>query len=114
MTEIEVNYIEYRLNKDDSTASVIKVDQAAKEISFPLYIEYESIKYSITSISQKAFQNCKLNKLYIPINIKRLENGWSKSLNFLNFINISSKNQFFIYLDNRLIIGKSNENHLFL
>ena len=48
MTEIEVNYIEYRLNKDDSTASVIKVDQAAKEISFPLYIEYESIKYSIT------------------------------------------------------------------
>ena len=131
-TEIEINYLVFELNKTDCTASIIKSNHTASEIVIPNSIQYESKYYLITSISPKAFQNssistivfcidsqvkvihknafinCKINKLNITENIQELKDGWCKSIYNLNVVSISPKNSFFIYFDNKIIIGKSN------
>lgn len=66
--DVTINGIYYNLNLETQTAEVvIGQDGYSGEVMIPESIEYEDVTYSVTSIGEYAFKNCKhLIKVTIP------------------------------------------------
>lgn len=64
----------------------------------------------LRSISSFAFSNSSINCLKISSYIEEFQEGWCFNTNNLSHISISSKNNNFIMLNEKMIIGKTNKN----
>ena len=124
------NGLKLNLNANDHTASVIGLDDKEKIIFVPRFVEYENEKYLITKIKPNAFKWKKINylkfdenseidsfneifdstriqKLEFPPKLKYLGGDFAFSVYGLEEIEISPKNENFIYYENKLLLGKS-------
>lgn len=132
---IKQNSLIFKLNEEVKKASVIGNDQAIGDIFIPQTINYKSQDYIVTSISAKAFENSKtiisvsfpsdskvdtiekdaflsstIEKLLIPSSITDLQEGFCRETPKLTKIAIMPNNKQFIYIDNKMIVGKSDIN----
>ena len=136
---IEVDGIEYSLNEEGKTASVIKNISATGNFYIPRSIMYEEQDYLVTSISENAFKNSKeiisiqfssdsalriinenaffdstIKSISIPSSLVELKKGWCNRTLMLTQIQIEPNNQRYSILNDEFIIGKSkNENENF-
>ena len=133
--EIEIEGgLNVKINQKNNTASIIKSPKAKGTVFIPRFVEFENHKYKIISIEQYAFSNIKIDsltfpedsevesfewysfsysgikKLQIPLNLKYLKFGWASGINELTTIEVSPKNKNFSLYNNKLLLGKSQEN----
>ena len=118
------------INQKDKTAKLKKIPNEVDTLIIPRYAEYKNQKYTIISLSfsyssskigfltfpedsevEKIEMNCfhgtHIRKLKIPPKLKYLEYSWATCLYDLSEIEISPKNDSFIYYDNKFLLGKS-------
>ena len=78
MTKVTIDGINYELNEEKQTASVIAQEMCKYkgDIVIPTQVQYLGKMYSITSIGRKAFLSCiSLNSITIPNSITSIEYG---------------------------------------
>lgn len=138
--KIENEYgLVFSLNEEDQTANVLYDLRKENDILIPKSIYYQSQEFVVKSVLEESFKNSKqidsiqfsedsevqsicqgsfecsnFRSLSIPSSLTQLEDGWCRSLGFLNKISISPKNKSFIYFENSFILGKyweSNKNY---
>ena len=120
------------INETNNTASIVKSPKATGNVFIPRFVEKGNIQYKIISIGEKAFENCKINLLTFPedsevetfesscflnANIKCLQipssvkkiDGCFNIIKGLIKIELSQNNHYFIILNNRFLLGKSND-----
>ncbi|KAK8842952.1 hypothetical protein M9Y10_025818 [Tritrichomonas musculus] len=132
--EIDRNDINYHLNIRENTAAVSKKFQIRKkEIIIPSAVTYKGKKFIVKAILKDAFQNSKIDTvyfyedsevrtfyadfisntnistLYIPASVVELKRGWCWQTDNLCNIYLSPKNKHFAYIENKFIVGKSDE-----
>ena len=135
---VNLGKLNYELNKNDFSASVIRSPKAYGKVFIPKTIIFESQEYSVIKISEDAFpiknnkivainfpenSNVKtiesysihaytLSKINIPQSIENLGECWCKNTHFLKNISISPNNKHFKYKDEEkhLIFCKSDQN----
>lgn len=127
------NHIIYALNKETKTASIFGNQYANGDIFIPQSICHEAQEYIVTcilgssfekssiksvqfpinskveTINGYAFLNSTIEKIIIPPSISQLKDGWSYGTPNLNIIDYSSNNPHFKYIDNKILLGKSDE-----
>lgn len=64
----------------------------------------------LTSIGIGVFENSPIESLFIPANVNEIDEGWCSKMNDLTQITLSPNNKNFIYIDNKMLIGKSKKN----
>lgn len=131
--EIIQNDLVFALKKGENTAKVIGSISSCSNIVIPHSIDYESVKYVVKSISQNSFKDSKSIKKVLFANdselttikknafadstietllltsfVSQLEDGWCYNTSNLSRIAIVPKNEYFIYFDNQMILGKSD------
>lgn len=126
--EIE-NGIRIQIDKENHTASVIDI-KSSGDVFIPRNAVYKGEKYKITSIERLTFNHSKINTLSFPTNseIQIFNNSFFSTtikklqippklyeidfsgVDMLEEIEISPKNNFFIYFDNKYLLGKTNKN----
>lgn len=74
-----------------------------KTIFFPKNIELEIIQNDV-------FTNSSIESFFIPSSVTEIKEGWCSHTMNLTKISISPKNDNFTYLDNKILIGKTNNN----
>ena len=124
-----------QINTDDSTAKIIYSPNIKNDVLIPRSVIYNSEEYIITSIDKnsfkknfsiksiafsqdsklqtiekKAFVSSSVNKISFPSSLQTLKKGWCEETNDLNYIEISPKDKMYMYFDEKMIIGKSDEN----
>ena len=128
----------FNLNDESHTASIKRLDGIFDSIEIPRSINFQSSEYVIKSImpltfyegydskrrvksvsfakdseisifSSKSFYFSSIESLSLPASLEHLENGWCQETKFLTKISISPRNKKFIYNDEKMILGKSNE-----
>lgn len=124
----------YLLNKTDKTASVIKNDNANGDVFIPRSIFFDQQEFIITSINENAFRKSKkiksirfpddsavitiekdafaysrIESLYIPESISKLNEGWCHATPKLTKIRVMPANNNFIYFNDNMIIGKLDQ-----
>lgn len=62
----------------------------------------------LVTICSNAFKKTKISSLFIPSTVSDLQKEWCCDTDFLTHIDLSPNNKNFIYLDNKLLIGKSD------
>lgn len=62
----------------------------------------------ISTFKRGIFAGSSIERLSIPKSIDTLEAGWCRDVRFLTKITISPENKHFKYIDNKIIVGKSN------
>lgn len=124
------NGLLFILNDEDHTAQIILAQEFYHDFYIPRSIFYDSKEYIIKSIKDYVFKNAKTIKydenseitavgkefanssqvesISFPQSIIKFEKGWCKGISKLSHISISQKNKNFLYLNESLIIGKSN------
>ncbi|KAK8839270.1 hypothetical protein M9Y10_032202 [Tritrichomonas musculus] len=132
--EIEIeNNLRVKINQKDGTSSIIKSPKATGDINVPCFAIYNNKQFKIISVEGWSFYNCHIDslifpedskvetlkdycfkyahikKIKFPPSLKKLEKGWANNLNDLTEIEISPNNPFFIYYDNKYLLGKSVE-----
>lgn len=130
-----LNGLTLELNHNDFTASVIDSNDLTPNILIPRSIIYQLHEYLITKVAPNAFQNNRklksvsfaensvvksigksafsgssIEKLTIPSSLEKLEKGWCKNAEKLIHIYIEPKNDNYIFLETKVIIGKSDAN----
>ena len=70
------NNVNYQINKDGETISIIRSPQATGEIKIPSEVEINGKKYTVTSILQEAFYGTSLTSVDLPNSLKFIE-GWA-------------------------------------
>lgn len=128
---VEVNGISYELDKNNLTAKVIGSYIAVEDLYIPRSINFNSQNYIITSIADKLKSACKIKSISfdndseirtigstfsytdiqsisLPASIEKFTENWCSNTQKLCSITISAKNKNFIYLDSKMIIGKSD------
>lgn len=74
---------------------------------------FKTIKFSKDSelkiIDQDVFSNSSIESLSLPSKIEEIKDGWCSHTINLNKISISPKNSHFSYLDQKMLIGKSDD-----
>ena len=133
--EFEVkNGLRAIINETNNTASIVKSPKATGDVFIPRFVEKGNIQYKIISIGEKAFQDCKINSLtfpedseietfesscfinalikclQIPSSVKKID-GCFNIIKELTKIELSPNNQHFIILNNRFLLGKSNDDN---
>lgn len=121
------------MKKDEKTAKVIGCINSCSNIVIPHSIEYESTKYIVKSISQSsfkdsesikmilfapnselttirkyAFANSTIETLLFTSNVSQLDDGWCYNTPALSKTTIVPNNEYFLSIDNKMILGKSN------
>lgn len=110
------------MSTDDNEKVLIFASRNTNDCEIPSYVtkiasysfENTTSLYSLSfpddsklrSISQKAFQFSKIKKFTIPSTLQYLEEGWCSYMDYLTDIEVSPKNVFFEYLDNKYLIRK--------
>lgn len=110
-----LNGIEYSINEEKQTSTVFKAISNEKKVVIPRSIIYQSKEYIVTSISSNAFthnfsirtlcfaddselqiicsnafDNSVIEYLKIPSSVIDLNEGWCKSSNFLERVNVDT------------------------
>ena len=130
---LEQDNIIYSINYEDNTASIIELHPTMYEIIIPRSINYESTEYTITSILEKSIQSpniksiqfpldselqtieknafyySKIERFTIPSSLTDLKEGWCDCVSYLNQVNVSPNNPRYKKYDDKMIIGKHNE-----
>lgn len=126
------NGLTYELNETDFTSKVIYSPKVENDIIIPRAVNFQSSEYTIISIDRdsfrknftirsisfsqdselqviekKAFSVSSIKKISFPPSLKKLKEGWCEETNYLNDIEISPNDKSYSYLDNKMIIGKS-------
>lgn len=120
-----------QINQKDNTASIISSPEASGHVFIPRFAEHENIKYKIISIEDCAFKGCNIElltfaedseiatfqdrcfyeahikKLGIPGSLQNLQAMWH--LHDLKEIEISPKNQHFIFYNKQFLLSKSSD-----
>ncbi|KAK8837408.1 hypothetical protein M9Y10_036842 [Tritrichomonas musculus] len=132
--EIEIeNNLRVQINQKDGTSSITKSPKATGNIIVPCFATYNNKQFKIISVEGFAFCSCNIEslifpedskvetlknscfyaahvkKIKFPPSLKKLDEYWASSLYDLVEIEISPKNPFFIYYDNKYLLGKSAE-----
>ena len=133
--EIEIKGdLRVKIDQKNKTASIIESPKAKGTVLIPRFAEYENVKYKIISIDTSSFRDTKIEsvtfpedsevetfegsifedstikKLQIPPKLKNLNDGWNRYIKNTIEIEISPKNDRFIFFDNKFLLGKSDEN----
>lgn len=132
--EIQEKYrINFQLNPEDLTASIVESPKATGIVIIPRYFRYQKKNYTVTTIKsnafyqntiesitfadnsevttfeEEAFENSTIKKLQIPPKLNEIENRTFFLLKGLIEFDVSPKNHLFSYYNNELLIGKSQE-----
>ena len=135
MDQLQINGIEYSVNKKENAAFVIGNKSDNQCIHIPSFINYENQDYKVTKICKKAFEwstslktlefssdsnlltieedsfiNSSIESITIPSSLIELKEKWCYGANKLNNIRIHPNNPHFKLYENKFIIGKSNQN----
>ncbi|KAK8892942.1 hypothetical protein M9Y10_030195 [Tritrichomonas musculus] len=134
MEILEREGINFQLNLDDFTASVIESPNAFGSIVIPHHLRYRRQNFNVTIIKSnafdqntidsiifaknsevttfedEAFQNSSIKLIQIPPKLKILEDRCFFLLKDLVVFDVSPKNNLFSFYNNELLIGKSDEN----
>lgn len=127
------NGLTYQLDKSNFTCKIVYSPNVKDDIIVPRSIKYETSDYIITgiekcsfrknfsirsitfsldselqAIEKKAFSVSSVSKISFPSSLKELKKGWCEETNYLYNVQISPKDKSYVYLDNQMIIGKSN------
>ena len=129
-----IENIIYELNEAKKTAKIIGNEIDDVNVYIPDSISYDNEKYIITRISsgsfkgantiksiqfpfksniqiieKDAFVDSSIENLVIPSKLSVLEEGWCRGTQKLTCISVVPDNCHFMYLDNKMIIGKKSE-----
>lgn len=129
-----VNGLEFKLDKNEHTASAINLQDNVSKVFVPRFVEYKNEKYLVTSLKDRIFQDksidslmfdehseidsfdsifqyTKINKLQIPPKLKTINGFFAIEVKGLKEIEVSPQNNNFIYYQNILLLGKSDPNN---
>ena len=129
-----VNGLEFKLDKNEHTASAINLQDNVSKVFVPRFVEYENEKYLVTSLKDRIFQDksidslmfdehseidsfdsifqyTKINKLQIPPKLQKINGFFAIEVKGLKEIEVSPQNNNFIYYQNILLLGKSDPNN---
>ncbi|KAK8838499.1 hypothetical protein M9Y10_033127 [Tritrichomonas musculus] len=123
----------YELNVEERTAKLIRNERNDEDVYIPTSILYNNKEYIITCISSGAFKGSNtiksvqfpldsevriieknafvessIEKLFIPSKMSVLEEGWCNGTSRLTNVGVMPNNRYFMYLNNKMIIGKKN------
>lgn len=125
--------IKYKLNDKNLTASVFKLIKTTGRIFIPQCIEKHGRKYKVISILRNSFSKFKIDqltfpedsavvsfepnsisktfikKIKIPPSLQQLKDGWCDGITGLIDIEVSPRNKFFLYIEDKFLVGKSHE-----
>ncbi len=129
---ITINNIIFELNFDQNTAKIIGNNNAKGDIFIPQKVTHNNINLDVISINERSFKNTKLIKsikfptdskvetfekdsfvdssiesIEIPGSVKNLAEGWCRGTSKLTNLKLMPNNKRFIYLDNKMLIGKN-------
>ena len=134
LKQVKINHFIYELNEEERTAKLIgnKIDD--ENVYVPTSVLYNNKEYIITNVSSGAFEDSdtiksvqfphdsevriiekdafadsSIEKLMIPSKVYLLEEGWCNGTPNLTNVTIMPNNCHFMCLDNKMIIGKKNE-----
>lgn len=134
METLEREGLNFQLNPEDLTASIIESPNASGSIVIPHHLRYHKQNYIITNIrsnafyqntidtlrfaknsevttfEDEAFQNSSISFLQIPPKLKVIESRSFFLLKNLTMFDVSPKNTLFSFYNNELLVGKSDEN----
>lgn len=130
----EIGRLTFKINKANKTASLFKVlESRYPNLNVPRTIEYEGESYLITSIIgsgqykkilkgiefpsnsevrtiyEDSFFLSEIESIFIPPSLIKLQDGWCRYTNKLTKITISESNDWFLISDNKLLLGKSED-----
>lgn len=101
-------------NRDIEEATIPSNIKIISSYSFSDCEKLKEIKFTedsqLFSIDEDAFFCSSIKSLFIPQKVSILQEGWCNRTPELTSISISSKNNNFLYLDNKMIISKSDKN----
>ena len=128
--EVEGNLLA-NINLQTDEGHIIKLLKPTSRVIIPKYAKYNRKKYKINFIEPYAFQNQQiesiefpknsdvisfegncfngthLRKLQIPSSLVGLKDNWCSNLYDLTEIEVPKKNIYFLYLDQKFLIGKN-------
>lgn len=131
IVEVEGN-LSVRINPECEEGHVIKLLHPTNNVFIPRYAKYKFKKYkiffiepyafsnqqiesiefpknsSMLTFSSYCFQGTRLQKLQIPCDLSSLQDNWCADVYDLNDIDVSKKNIYFTYYENRYLIGKDS------
>ena len=124
----------FHLDFEKKTACVVGNDNTDQEICIPISIRYDKVDFTIKSINKGAFQNSptirsiifpenskvavfekdafansEIENLVIPSSVTDMHDGWCKGTPKLIQIRIMPGNEKYIYLDDKIILGKAEK-----
>ena len=123
--------IQFKINKENRTASLFKINNIVEEIIIPRTFKHESDEYLITSISgtspniktlkfvedsavktiyEYSLICSKIEKIYFPASLKELKDNWCFDTQKLTKIIISPLNGQFKMIEDKYLIGKRDPN----
>ena len=124
--------LKFKIDETNQTASLFKISILNPQYIIPRTVEHKSTEYLITSIVnigfsidfikfsedsavktvyQKAFYHSHIKEIYFPASLKELKEGWCEGADNLRKIIISPSNGQFKFVDDKYLIGKSDENN---
>lgn len=134
--KLEQNRLIYAINEANKTAELIDNNEASGDVFIPRSINYQGNQYIVTaikansfkystslrsiifpvdsevrSIGKNAFFYAPIEKLNFPASLCELEDGWCNGTENLKKIQVMPNNRFFMNIDNRIIVGKSDINN---
>ncbi|KAK8865214.1 hypothetical protein M9Y10_010752 [Tritrichomonas musculus] len=136
MIRIETNGLVLSLDQNTHTAHLNHISRKDKEeVVIPKSVKYQKKEYIITDIKRSiddfgqsrkvksisfanntkvtcihkdSFSGSVLERISIPACLECLEDGWCSEANRLKYIKISPGNKNYIYIDNKMLLGKSD------
>lgn len=134
MIELEIgNGLRVKINEDSHTSSIISSPKATGNVIIPKYAEFECSQYNIISIEKfafrdtdikslsfpedslvESFESCcfyssKVQKIQIPSSLKYIKEGCFDYVQFLCDIDVSKRNNTFLYAEKKYLVGKSED-----
>ncbi len=76
-TEVTIGYLKYTVSGDKATVIGYVAEDLPKDLVIPETIEYNGLKFNVTSISGTAFANCSIiETLVVPESVTSIGNGY--------------------------------------
>lgn len=129
METLEREGLNFQLNPEDLTASIVESPNASGSIVIPHHLRYHKQNYIITNVKSNAFyqntidtlrfaknsevttfEDLQISFLQIPPKLKIIESRSFFLLKNLTMFDVSPKNTLFSFYNNELLVGKSDEN----
>lgn len=100
-------------NSSINTITVPRYVKFIKQYSFSYCFELQTINFcqdsDLISIEKDAFLCSSISNLFIPSKVEEIKDGWCSGTPKLLNISISPQNKNFLYLDNKLLLCKSDQ-----